>query len=263
MKIALTGNIGSGKSTVAKEFENLGVPVFYADDEAKKLYQDPEVIDKIVELFGNEILKDGKINFKKLAKIIFSDEWSLKQVNSIIHPLVMNKYNEWHNEKGTAYTILESAIIFENDLFDRFHEVIMVCAPKELRIKRVINRDKVSREDVLKRIENQLDEDIKRQSCVLVIDNDETLFTTPLNEQVEATDNWLVNRIWRNCSKCEDNQVNFYMAGEGVEEYLRCGNSDCEYFNGQVDNYHVCEKFNNDKLERKYKLLKLKHGKTS
>jgi dephospho-CoA kinase len=130
LKIALTGNIGSGKSTVARIFNILGIPVFNADMVAKELYTDDDVIKELVELFGSNILTSKEtIDTKKLAAIIFSDKKALKSINQLIHPKVLKKFNNWlDTHSNNEYIIHESAILFENNLQDRFDYIITVSA---------------------------------------------------------------------------------------------------------------------------------------
>lgn len=181
IKVALTGNIGSGKSTVAKIFNILGVPVFNADIEAKKLYSDEKVKNKLTLVFSDNILTDNKeVDTKKLATIIFNNKHALKTVNTIIHPLVIQKYNNWCNKhKDAHYTIHESAIIFENKLQNNFDAIINVSAPENIRLVRVMERDNVSEEIVRERMENQLSDKTKCQLSQFVIFNDGNKFLIP------------------------------------------------------------------------------------
>lgn len=181
LEIALTGNIGSGKTTVAKVFEVIGIPVFNADTEAKKLYAYPEVLSKLVSLFSEKILdRESKIDFKKLASIIFVDSKALKEVIDIIHPLVLTVYDEWKsNHQNSKYIIHEAAIIFENNLQSKFDLVINVSAEEELRIERVIKRDSQLRADVIKRVQNQMSDSEKSKLSDYVIYNNNSDFVIP------------------------------------------------------------------------------------
>lgn len=181
LRIGLTGNIGSGKTTVSRVFETLGIKVFNADTETKKLYSIETVKLEVCRLFGNEILdENNNIDFKILANIIFNDENKLKKLTSYIHPLVVEKYENWLNSKqDVPFTIHESAIIFEYSLQNKFDFVICVSAPYELRLQRVLKRDNSNKQEVEERMSNQMDEKIKVERSDFVIINDEEHFLIP------------------------------------------------------------------------------------
>ena len=173
IKIGLTGNIGSGKSTVCKIFELLDVPVFYSDLEAKKLYKRNDVKLQLKHQFGKAVFKGSEVDFKKLASVIFSNKASLDFVNNLIHPLVFEAYGKWlDNHSDSSYTIHESAILFEHHLEKRFDKTIVVYCPEEIRIQRVMQRDHVSPEEVKKRISNQLSDNLKNEKADFVVTND-------------------------------------------------------------------------------------------
>ena len=192
IKVALTGNIGSGKSTVAQIFSVFGVPVFKADIEARKLYSEQAVKDIMISMFTDKILStSGDIDSKILASIIFNDKKALKAVNNIIHPLVFDKYNSWcENYKDEHYTIHEAAIIFENKLQGKYDVVINVSAPIEIRVERVMERDKISEELVRQRMANQLIDEIKCKLSQFVVYNDGNSFLIP---QVNSIHNSLLS----------------------------------------------------------------------
>ncbi|HJN05529.1 MAG TPA: dephospho-CoA kinase [Bacteroidales bacterium] len=180
-KVALTGNIGSGKSIVASMFSVFGISIFNADSEARKVYGENEVKDKMISIFSNVILNPkGEIDTKKVASIIFNDKEALKIVNSIIHPIVLEKYNNWcSNHNSEIYTIHEAAIIFENNLQKKFDVVINVSAPLDIRIKRVMERDNTTEELVRERMANQLSDKVKCELSQFVVYNDGKNFLIP------------------------------------------------------------------------------------
>lgn len=181
LKVGLTGNIGSGKTIVSKVFETLGISVFNADIEAKKLYYNENVKRDVSELLGKQVLDNkNNIDFKQLANIIFNDENKLKQLTAYIHPLVVEKYKQWLKTKlDLPFTIHESAIIFEYSLQSKFNKTICVTAPYQLRLQRVLERDNANKTEVEERMKNQMDEIIKVEKSDFVIINDEQKFIIP------------------------------------------------------------------------------------
>ncbi|WP_045803088.1 dephospho-CoA kinase [Flagellimonas lutaonensis] len=172
MIIGLTGGIGSGKTTVAKMFKKLGVPVYDSDKEAKKLMnQSKEMRAAIVDLFGKKAYKKGKLNRKFIAGAVFANKGLLSKLNAIVHPAVKSHFYDWAKKQAAPYVVQETALIFENGMEDRFDRVVLVTAPEEMRIKRVTARDKVSEEEVRARINNQLDDAHKKEKSDFVIEN--------------------------------------------------------------------------------------------
>lgn len=170
--IGLTGGIGSGKTTVAKYFESLGVPVYVADDEGRKITDSEAVTKQIAAVFGNEILENGKVDRKKLSGIVFSDKGKLQQLNDIVHPAVRQHFQVWiKNHADAAFVIRESAILFESGSFADCDFIISVTAPIETRIGRVMKRDNVTRAKVLERIENQMTDEERISKSDFVIEN--------------------------------------------------------------------------------------------
>lgn len=189
LRIGLTGGIGSGKSTVAKVFEVLGIPVYYADEAAKRLMnEDEELKDTIQQQFGTAIYSDGLLNKKQLAHIVFSSPEKLALLNTIVHPATLKDAEKWMKAQTTAYCIKEAALIFESGAHEYLDYVIGVTAPVALRIQRTMQRDGITREDVLLRMDKQLDESEKMQLCNFVIKNDEQSLILPqvlaLHEQL-------------------------------------------------------------------------------
>lgn len=180
LRIGLTGGIGSGKSTVAKIFELLGIPVYYADAVSKNLYNtDPELMASIKKHFGEDLYEEGMINKSKLAALVFSAPQKLELLNQLVHPPTIRAAEAWMMKQSTAYAIKEAALIFESGSASGLDYVIGVQAPLSLRVKRVMDRDHVSREDVYSRINRQMDENIKMKLCDFIIINDEQHMLIP------------------------------------------------------------------------------------
>jgi dephospho-CoA kinase len=180
IKAGLTGGIGSGKSTVAKAFEVLGIPVYYADDAAKKLMnEDEELKVKIKLQFGNEVYKNGLLDKKQLAAIVFTSPEKLAILNALVHPATLKDAEKWMQNQSTPYAIKEAALIFESGAQEHLDYVIGVTAPAPLRIQRTMHRDGITREDVIARMDKQMDETIKMKLCDFVIKNDEQEMLLP------------------------------------------------------------------------------------
>jgi dephospho-CoA kinase len=176
LKVGLTGGIGSGKSTVAAIFGTLGVPVSYADAEARRLMdEDIELRAAISRHFGSETYAGGKLNRKYLAGKVFDDPVKLALLNSLVHPVTIREGEQWMQaqEGHHPYAIREAALIFESRSAGHLDFVIGVYAPTAMRIHRAMQRDKSTREDILRRMSNQIDEDLKMALCDVVIQNDE------------------------------------------------------------------------------------------
>ena len=170
--VGLTGGIGSGKSTVLNQFKNLGINTYSADKAAKKLINsDKGLIKSIKNLFGDNIYENNILDSVKLSKIVFNDPYKLKALNSIIHPAVAKDFESFIKTKNGDYIVKEVAIIFETNTEHNYNKIVLVRAPLEERIKRVILRDNLSREDVIKRVNNQIDDSIIIDNCDYVIEN--------------------------------------------------------------------------------------------
>ena len=170
--VGLTGGIGSGKSTVINYFKELGITCYQADDEAKKLMNsDKGLIKKIKNSFGDSIYINSKLDRKKLSAIVFTDKQKLELLNSIVHPYVTRHFENYCKGLEDIYIIKEVAIIFEIGTQYKFDKIILVRAPKEDRVKRIINRDKCNRQDAINRINNQIADDDKIDQCDFIIDN--------------------------------------------------------------------------------------------
>lgn len=174
LRIGLTGGIGSGKSTVAHVFEVLGIPVYYADIEAKKMmHEDEDLKQQIIEAFGSAAYENGVLNRRHLASVVFADKEKLAHLNSLVHPATIRHGRQWMERQRAPYAIKEAALIFESGTQEHLDYVIGVSAPLHLRIQRAMQRDNISREEVLGRMKNQINEEIKLRLCDFVIKNDE------------------------------------------------------------------------------------------
>ena len=180
MNIGITGGIGSGKSSVCKLFKTLGVPVYDADKQAKLLMNtDPELKAALEGYFGSDIYRDGTLDRRKLAEIIFNDQSALEKVNSWVHPVVASDFEQWRMQQSAPYVLEEAAIIFESNITHRFDKVILVTAPDEIRISRVCKRDHVAPDVVLRRMANQWPEKKKIALADYIIYNDNLHLITP------------------------------------------------------------------------------------
>ncbi|MFL1012289.1 dephospho-CoA kinase [Flavisericum labens] len=172
MIVGLTGGIGSGKTTVAKEFEKLGIPVYIADEEAKRLMNDSPVIKReLTHLFGKDAYTDGELNRPFIANIIFNDKSFLEKMNAIVHPRVAKHFNKWIFKQNAPYVIKEVAILFENGGNKACDYVITVVAPKAVRIKRLLHRDDTTKKKIEAIIKNQWTDDEKTKLSNYVINN--------------------------------------------------------------------------------------------
>jgi dephospho-CoA kinase len=180
IRVGLTGGIGSGKSVVAKVFETLGIPVYYADDAAKKLMNtDEELKTSVIKIFGNDAYINGELNRKYIASIVFNDKEKLELLNSLTHPATIRDAEEWIKRQTSPYIIKEAALLFESGANKNLDYVIGVSAPLPLRIKRVIARDHSTEEEIMKRINRQMDEEDKMKRCDFVITNNEEELVIP------------------------------------------------------------------------------------
>ena len=174
-QVGVTGGIGSGKTLVCSVLEKFGVPVYKADLQARRLMQeDPELMDRIVELFGEEAYLGGALNRTYLAERVFGNGELLARLNAAVHPAVRKDYQRWlADQQDVPYVVEEAAILFESGASRWMDLVVMVYAPEALRIFRVMQRDGVSEETVKRRMAHQMGEEEKRSRSDLVIFNDE------------------------------------------------------------------------------------------
>jgi dephospho-CoA kinase len=182
LKIGLTGNIGSGKTTVSRIFEVLGIPVFYADEAAKSvMVNDTQLISELKLQFGEaSYFADGSLNRKHIAEIVFNNDAALARLNAIVHPATFRAFDSWvAGIKDVPYVIKEAALLFESDSYKYCDQTIMVQAPLEMRIKRVMQRDNLSREEIEKREAHQFIEEKKALLADYIIRNDDSELVIP------------------------------------------------------------------------------------
>ena len=171
--IGLTGGIGSGKSTVANYIASKGIPVYIADEEAKKIMEREDVKQKIQNLFDQSVFNsDNSLNRKKIAELVFNHPEKLKKLNTIVHPEVQLHFKNWVKEhKNFPYIIKEVAILFETGGNKQCDKVILITAPEELRIERAMKRDNLTKKDILVRINNQLPDSKKKKLSDFIVEN--------------------------------------------------------------------------------------------
>jgi len=163
LKVGLTGGIGSGKTTVAEIFAQLGIAIYISDNRAKALMvNDIDLQSSIINLFGDESYINGRLNRSYIASIVFSDKKELEKLNALVHPALKKDFDLWATQQTSPYIIKEAAILFESNANIGLDKVILIEAPQHLRLSRVMNRDKVSSEDVLARMDKQWSDERKR-----------------------------------------------------------------------------------------------------
>jgi dephospho-CoA kinase len=179
-RVGLTGGIGSGKSTVARILETLGIPVYYADDAAKTIMNtDAGLRQQIIQHFGEASYAEGTLQRKYLADIVFNDPEKLALLNSLIHPVTIRHSEQWFRRQSTPYAVREAALLFESGASENLGFIIGVYAPKHLRLQRVIKRDGLSADEIQKRMNRQINEEMKMKLCDAVIRNDEQELVIP------------------------------------------------------------------------------------
>ena len=182
LKVGITGGIGSGKTTVCKVFELLGIPVFYADDVAKSIMQtDPVLKTALLDTFGeNSYTKDGMLNRAYISSIVFNDKQELEKLNSLVHPAVLRAFDNWVlNQHESPYVIKEAALLYESGGFKRCNKSILVIAPTLIKMNRVKLRDGVSEEDIQLRMNRQFSDEIKIKYADHILNNDEKQLLIP------------------------------------------------------------------------------------
>lgn len=180
-KIGITGNIGSGKTTVAKVFATLGIPVYDADSRAKALmHESPEIKEGLIALIGPEAYSlDGALNRAFVASIVFPDPAMLAQLNAIVHPAVAKDFDNWVKQQHAPYVLKEAALLYESGSYKSLHKIIVVHCPQELRIERAMQRDGATREAIVSRMEKQMSEEEKIGRADYVLDNSGKVLLLP------------------------------------------------------------------------------------
>jgi dephospho-CoA kinase len=172
MKLGITGGIGSGKTSVCRVFNVLGIPVFSTDLEAKQIMEnDQRIMQRINSITGRNLYVKGNLDRKELASLIFSDQSLLKKVNSLVHPVVFDQFNKWEKKQTSPYVIMEAAILFESGASKLVDRIVTVIAPLEERVDRVIHRNDLTREQVVERMLNQMDDESRIKLSDYVINN--------------------------------------------------------------------------------------------
>ncbi|MFP4023187.1 MAG: dephospho-CoA kinase [Thiohalospira sp.] len=193
IKVGVTGGIGSGKTLVCQIFEKLGIPVFNADIEAKKIINsDKSVVEQIKHSFGSDIYNRNQIKKEVLAQIIFNDNKALNRINSIVHPKVREYFLDWAEKQNSQYVIEEAAILFESNAYLDLDYIVNIHANKKSRINRVMSRDKIGKEQVLSRMKNQLCDEKRMKLADFTIYNDGDRMLLP---QVVDIHQKILNRI--------------------------------------------------------------------
>jgi dephospho-CoA kinase len=180
MKLGVTGGIGSGKTSVCRVFNSLGIPVFSADQEAKRIMEnDKSIISSLNAIAGKNLYLNGTLDRAELAALIFNDNTLLEKVNSLIHPVVLDHFKSWEKEQTSPYVIMEAAILFESGASKLVDRIAVVVAPVEERVDRVIQRNSLTREQVLQRMHNQIDDERRIKLSDYVIYNAENDMIIP------------------------------------------------------------------------------------
>ena len=179
-KLGVTGGIGSGKTSVCKVFDILNIPVFSADNEAAEIMEhDMGIIRNINLIAGKDLYSGGSLDKAELARLIFNDKTLLEKVNSLVHPVVIDHFIKWVLDQTSPYVIMEAAILFESGASKFVDRIATVVAPVEERVKRVIQRNKLSRDQVMERIRNQMDDETKIRLSHYIIHNSENDMIIP------------------------------------------------------------------------------------
>ena len=182
--VGLTGGIGSGKSVVASLLESYSIPIYIADEESKRLLNtSPLIREQLTALLGSSVYSGDELNRRQMASLIFNDAKLLEQANAIIHPEVGHHFKAWVERQTANFAVLESAILFESNFNHLVDTCLMVYSPRELRIKRVMERDGITETEVLQRMQHQLPDEEKKEHADYVIYNDEKQALIPQIER--------------------------------------------------------------------------------
>ncbi len=180
LRIGLTGGMGCGKTTVANIFKTLGVPIYFADDAAKRLmHTDEKLKSELIKYFGSDVYINGQLNKSALSARVFGDRTKLNKLNSLVHPATIKDSQDWMEKQNAYYSIKEAALIFESNSENFLDYIIGVSSPLNLRIKRIKARDSISQDEIIERMSNQLDEDLKMEKCDFIIENNEEKMLIP------------------------------------------------------------------------------------
>jgi dephospho-CoA kinase len=182
-RIGLTGGIGSGKSFIAQIIEHMGYPVYYSDKRSKELTKsNPSIKTGLISLFGEEVYSDNELNTQLVATKIFQNEEMRQKVNELIHPIVRKDFDNWALNQKSILVFNEAAILFETGAYRNFDSTILICAPMEVKIQRVMKRENCSKEEVMTRMSKQWSDEEKMKLADFVIENDEE---SPILKQIE------------------------------------------------------------------------------
>jgi len=180
LKLGVTGGIGSGKTSVCRVFNVLGIPVFSTDPEARKIMDsDKSIMQSINSITGKDMYLSGSLDRTMLAALIFNDRSLLEKINSLVHPVVFDHFKKWVLDQTAPYLIIEAAILFESGGSKLVDRIATVVAAKEERVERIINRNRLTREQVLERMRNQLDDETRIKLSDYVIYNSENDMIIP------------------------------------------------------------------------------------
>ena len=182
IKVGLTGGIGSGKTTIANIFKQLGVPIYFSDNRAKYLMLNNQfLLESLISLFGDKVVVNGILNRSYIASKVFSNPKELIKLNALVHPFVQKDFDDWSASQCSVYVIKEAAILFETGANKLLDKVVLVESPKDLKVSRVMLRDRITKEEVLMRMSKQWPDDQKRTYADYIIYNDEE---NPLINQI-------------------------------------------------------------------------------